>query len=754
MNKKILLILIIFFLSSISYGQSHKKIIIKGNEYIDDEVIYSILGEDFNIESDSDKNIIIKSLYNTGNFKNIIIEETKDSFIINVQENPKIDIVSFYGNKRFKDDEIFSFFKRDKYFKFYNSNNIDHFINEFKKIYFSFGYNKINIEYDILDHPDKSDFVNLDIKITEGKISKINRIYFVGNDYFDKGELLSEIKSKPENFFLIFRNANYKKYQVINDVNRLANLYQDNGFRDIKVEYKTEYINSKNTFNVYFYIDEGQNYDFNEFEVLTKVKIINTEQIDQINSIVKNYYSKHIAKNIYYNVSKIDKLEGILSDYLYEIGLIFFDINVLEKIEENKVNILFKITDSEPKYVNQINIYGNNRTLDKVIRREIAIAEGDAINSDKIRTSNKNLNRLGIFKNVSIKELSKENNNIDLDVNIEEKQTGEFQVGLSVGSYDGLSLATGLKEKNFGGAGRLLDLTINTSDNRTVYNFDITEPYVFNRNMSFIYGINYRELDYGESASYNLTRFSTKTGFEYLLSEDLDHRITLEYSLKDYTITNSASASDDIKNLSGGNADIYLNNSFEYNKLNSFIRPTRGTYFNFLNTISPVTNSDNGSIKNIITHRKYYRYNSNIFSIQSKIGNISSIQNSVIPSDEKFSLGGRWLRGFDSFGIGPRNSRTSYVGGNNLIVSKLDYHRPFFKNAENPVDLNIFIDAGKVFGNKNKPTNATESIRTSYGVGVKFYTPIGPIGFSWAFPISSESYDIERMFVFSIGNIN
>jgi outer membrane protein insertion porin family len=269
--------------------------------------------------------------------------------------------------------------------------------------------------------------------------------------------------------------------------------------------------------------------------------------------------------------------------------------------------------------------------------------------------------------------------------------------------------------------------------------------------LSFIYGINYSEFDYGETSSYDLTNFSTKTGFVYLLSDDLDHKITLEYSLKDYTITNSSTASSDIKKLSGGNADIYLKNSLIYNNLNSFIRPTNGTYLNFQDTFSPITNSDNGSIKNILTYRKYFKYDSNIFSIQSKIGNIFSLQDSTIPSDEKFSLGGRWLRGFDLFGAGPRESRTSYVGGNNLIASKLDYQRPIFKNAENPVDFNLFLDAGKVFGNKTNPTSSNESIRSSYGFGLKWYTIIGPIGFSWGFPISSESYDIERMFIFTLG---
>jgi outer membrane protein insertion porin family len=750
--NKILLILIILLLTSISLAQSQKKLIIKGNLNIDDEVIYSIIGDEIN--SDSDKNKIIKSLYNTGRFKNIKIVEQDENFIIIVEENPKIDRVSFYGNKRFKEEEIFEFFKKDKYFKSYNTKNINQFIVELKEIYYSFGYNKINIDYNIVNHQDKENFVNLEFIISEGKISKINRIYFLGNNTYKKYELLSEIKSKQDNFFLIFRNANFKKYVLKNDINSLSNFYRNNGFRNIKITYKTEYINLKNKFNIYFYINEGLNYNFRQFDVDTQLSNINLNQIDQIETIVNNYYIKFINKKNFYNISKINDLKNNITDYLYNIGLIFFEIEVIEKIEDTNVDILFKIFDSSPKYVNQINIFGNSRTLDKVIRREITVAEGDAINSDKIRTSNKNLKKLRIFKSISIEEKSEKDGSVDLDVNIEEKSTGEFQVGLSIGTYDGASFITGLKEKNFAGAGRHVDFTVNTSNNDTLYNFNITEPYIFNKKMSFLYGINYQELDFSETSSYDLSNFSSEVGIKYLLSEDLDHQVSLEYSLKDYSITNSSTVSNDIKELSGTNIDIYIINNIIYNKLNSFIRPSKGTYLNFHNSVSPITNSDDGTIKNVLTYKKYFNFDPNIISIQTKIGNITSLQGSSIPTDEKFSLGGRWLRGFDLYGAGPRNSRTSYIGGKNLIVSKIDYQRPIFKNSDNPTDLNLFFDVGKVFDNKNIPTNSTESIRSSYGLGIKFYTPIGPIGFSWAYPISSENYDIERMFVFSIGQLN
>ena len=126
-------------------------------------------------------------------------------------------------------------------------------------------------------------------------------------------------------------------------------------------------------------------------------------------------------------------------------------------------------------------------------------------------------------------------------------------------------------------------------------------------------------------------------------------------------------------------------------KLNSFLRPTKGTYFIFDSAISPITNSDNGTFKNIVTHKKYSKFDLNVFSIQTKIGNIFSLQNNEIPVDDKFSLGGRWLRGFDMHGVGPRDSRTSYIGGKNVIAAKFDFQRPIFDNTDNPIDFRTFV---------------------------------------------------------------
>ena len=179
-----------------------------------------------------------------------------------------------------------------------------------------------------------------------------------------------------------------------------------------------------------------------------------------------------------------------------------------------------------------------------------------------------------------------------------------------------------------------------------------------------------------------------------------------------------------------------------------------GNYLNFNNTIETPTSSNNGFVRNIIDIKRYYSNDQSILAFQTKIGNIFSLNNNDILTDDKFSLGGRLLRGFDNYGAGPRNSRTSYVGGNNIFVTKIDYSYEITKNSNFPFYLNIFNDYGLIWENKTKPTNSDNSLRSSAGFGIKYYSPIGPIGFTWGFPIMDEDYDIKRMFLFSIGNID
>jgi Outer membrane protein/protective antigen OMA87 len=283
-----------------------------------------------------------------------------------------------------------------------------------------------------------------------------------------------------------------------------------------------------------------------------------------------------------------------------------------------------------------------------------------------------------------------------------------------------------------------LKALINTTSNKTQFTFEQTDRLFYENNVDITYRSNYKEEDFARASSYKLNTFLTGLGVAYDLNPKLRHSIDFDYVIKDYTVTDSSTVATSIGNSEGENVSFVLRNNLYYSTLNSLMLPKDGNSLNYNNFIETPSSSSNGFVKNIITLKNYNKINNNIISIQAQIGNVISLNDNDILTDDKFSLGGRWLRGFDVYGAGPRNSRTSYVGGNNIITTKFDYSREITKNSDNPLYINLFNDYGLLWENKTKPTNNDNSLRSSFGFGIKYYSIIGPIGFSWGFPVMDE----------------
>ena len=753
MKKFKYIVLILFFSFNVSFANENIKINIINGDNIDEQTIYSIL-DNYNEINDDQLNDIIKKLKKNKYISDVNITKQDNTYIINVSQYKIINDIKFKGLKRFKKDNLNLILPFDEYLKVDDKKQIDKFIKELKELYYSYAYNKINVEYELQNIDDNQNFIDIQFVVNEGKISKINKIKFIGNSFFKKNQLLDKIKSQQRNYLKLRIFNNFKYYVVENDIIRLRNLYLNSGFRDIKIESKTEYLESKNKFNIYFYINEGKSYTFEKFNLIVNLKNINSDQIEEIENNFDNIIEDKFNKDSTFNVSNISAIEKDISELFYDRGYSFFDIKIEEQLNNQNININFIISDSPPKYAKEITITGNKRTLDKVIRRNIHFAEGDPFNDKDITKVNTRLRNLNFFKKIDIDAKKLDDNDYSVNIDVDEQPTGDFQVGVTFGTIEGATLITELNEKNIAGTGRDLSFVVNTSENKSKYKLSTKEPFAFNQPINLLYGVEFSEKDLSSSSSYQVDTLKFDSGINFDISDDLKYGFTINYELKDYTITDSSTAASSIINSSGKNIFINFINNLNYYNLDSFFNPTEGTSLFYQNTTSPSTNSNGSLIKNEIVHRKFIPIDESIFSIQTKLGNITSLENKEILNDNKFSLGGSWLRGFDSYGAGPRNSYTSYQGGNNIIVTKFDYDRPINKISDNPVYLTIFSDVGKVWGNKTDPTSSSESIRSSYGYGIKWYSPIGPLGFSWAFPLQDEDYDIKRSFLFSIGNIN
>ena len=749
-NYKILTIIILnsFILLSSKLAFSNNNLfVIKGNKFTDTNAIVSLLDE---IPKTIDKqysNDIIKILNDSNLFSDVSVNVEDNKFIIIVKEFPNIDNFYFDNNERLKDEDLLLITSQ---LNFTNLNNksLNLFINETKKLYETFGYNNVIIEYREKLYQD-TNTADLYFDIKEGKITKINKIIITGNSIVTSQDIREIIQSKTKSFRNIFANNNYKPQQIERDEFIVSNYYKNIGFLDVMISTKIEYLDNSKV-NIYFDIIEGYKYTLSSIKISDENKILPKFTKDNIYKIIDDSKSNDNT----FSIKKIQELKNNISSLIINEGIDFFEINTLDTLNNKNIDIVFQIRRIDPRYTKQINIVGNNRTFDYVIRRELDIVEGDAIYENQIQNIRNKLISLNLFESVIVKEDIINNSTSNLIIEVNEKQTGTFNAGVSLGTIDGFSIVTGLRERNFYGTGRSLEILLNTSEDKNQFKLITSDRLSYEYDANINYSLNFKQDDFSKTSSYKLDTLSAGTGISYRLNKNLKHNIDLAYVLKDYNVTDSSTVSNSILSSSGTNMSYILENTLIYSSINPGFISKKGNYLNYNNVIETPTGSKNGFIKNTITFKKYHNYNKNIFGLQTKLGNMFSLNNDDILTDDKFSLGGRWLRGFDSYGVGPRNSRTSYVGGNNIAAAKLDYSYELSNQSNFPIFLNIFNDYGLVWENNTRPTHSDNNLRSSAGFGIKYYSPIGPIGFTWGFPLMEEEYDIKRMFLFSIGNID
>ena len=746
--QKVILISLLFFISLFKTVLANDDLfIIQGNNFTDSNVIISLLK---NIPENLDEeysNEIIKVLNESNLFSDVRVKFIDNKYNIIVKEYPNIKKIYFENNERLEDEEL-RIIASDLNLINLNNKSLSLFIDETKKIYESFGYNNIEIDYYEKYYED-TNTVDLYFNISEGEITKINKIIINGNKSILADDIRDILKSKTKSIVNIFANNNFKKINIEGDKYIIENFYKNNGFLDVKVETQIEYLKT-NKVNIYFIITEGETYSLSTLKFIDENNILNSKILESINREIDLF----LLSQTFFSMEKIQELKKEISSLIIKNGIDYFEISLYEKKDNKSIEVLFQIKSVTPKYTNQINITGNSRTFDYVIRRELDVVEGDTIYQNQIQKIREKLTSLRLFESVIVKEEVLDDDRVNVIIEVEEKQTGTFNAGVSIGTLDGFAIVTGLRENNFYGTGRSLDFLVNTSDDQNQFKLVTSDRLSYENDANISYSINYKQQDFSKSSSYKLDTLSSGVGINYKLNNNLFHNIDLEYVLKDYSITNSTSVSNSILNSSGANISYLVKNNLRFSTLNRGFISKKGNYLNFNNTIETPTSSNNGFMRNILTLKKYYNKNNYIFSMQARLGNIISLSNNDILTDDKFALGGRWLRGFDSYGAGPRNSRNSYVGGNNLAVTKFDYSYELTKNSNFPIYINFFNDYGLLWENKTTPTNSDNSLRSSAGIGFKYYSPVGPIGFTWGFPLIEKEYDIKRMFLFSVGNID
>ena len=730
--------IILFFLISPNFALSQfniKEIIVSGNSEVSAETIIAISGlSNSNNMSANSINEGFRRLSDSGLFQNVVLNPVGTRLIISVVENPIISNVDFEGNKIFKDQFLFSIISSQSRTPF-SKGIIDEDIRKILQIYREKGRFKATIvpQKVLL----KEGGIGLIFSINEGPRTEIKSINFIGNKEFNDSRLRSVIESSQKSLFsFISTSDDYSELRQEKDRKLLEEFYSDKGFANAKVKSSVGTLSDDGkSFNITYTIFEGNRTSISEVKFENK---ISTLDLSDIRYLVKT------KKGDLYVGSEIEKIRKSLEKKVIDLGFPFAKVS-LKKIninEKQSVDIVFMIFNGPSLYVERIDIKGNNQTLDKVIRREFSISEGDAFNPALIRKSEEKLRALGFFKNLSVSVLpGSSSDKAVVTVDVEEAPTGSLNFGAGYSTDTELSGTISLSERNFLGKGQRLLFEVLTSESNKSIKFGFTEPALLNRDLSASIDLTYLDLEPRQS-SFTSNESSIRTGFGFKLGNDT-RLITSLKILEEKISVPISSNSLILKEDQGKISKSELSFDYLIDGRDSIIKPKNGFLLRSDITISGL-GSRNSYIKGSARGKIYNSFFDDLITVTGELeGGFMQMQNGFSRTVDRFSLGGRSLRGFQYGQIGPREGDEP-LGGENYAVSRIEANFPIGLPKELGFYGGIFAEAGSLWGlnydkekieiDANDLKSVDSKIRSSVGFTLYWSTPIGPLQFNWAKP--------------------
>ena len=748
---KILSLLFLIFIFSINfvYAQNSNDIIsdikIEGNQRVELDTIYSYLkvskGENFDIDK---LNNSLKNLYSTGFFSDVNIMRDNSIVIIKVVENPIINRVVFEGNNEIDNDVLASEVSL-KSRNLFTRTKIQEDVQRILSLYRNEGSLSTTVKPNIISLDQNR--VDIVFEINEGENTVINSITFNGNKNFSDRRLRDTIITRQTRWYSILSsNDKYDPQQIQVDENLLRKFYKDNGYADVSIEPAVAQLDrEKDGFNIIYSIDEGKKYVYGDIEVSSNISEID---IDIIKIGLK------IEEGDVYSAGKIENTIKIINKLVIEQGFPFTEtFPEVDRVENtNNLSVLFRINQADKKYVDRIIIRGNERTLDKVIRRNIRLAEGDAYVSSLLARSKTLITNLGFFAKVDLTENSTaKQGTTDIIVDVQETSTGELSFGGGYSSQVGGLLNIGISERNFMGKGQKISLVSKFSEREADYTFSFSEPYFLNRDLYASTNLYNNKIDYKES-SYELSRQGFNLSGNFTLDEFI--RQSLRYSLEVRELTPRSGASASIISEKGETVLSELSTSINIDTTDNRNMPTEGYSLAIASSFAGLGGDKEFlRINNNANYYKSFNEESIILNVGYDAGVIIGLDQDILISDRYF-LGGNSFRGFDQSGLGPRDSNNSdSLGGNLFYTGSIKASFGIGLPPELGVKGNWFATAGSLTGidKSSVSYNDDASIRLSSGVGISWNSPFGPISVIFSQAILKEDYDRTESVSFGIG---
>ncbi|MCB1354690.1 MAG: outer membrane protein assembly factor BamA [Rhodobacteraceae bacterium] len=734
---------------------------VAGNQRIEAETVRSFAGIEAGQQlTPQEINIAVRKLYDTGLFEKVDISPEAGRLVITVAENPIINQIAFEGNDGLDDEALLAAIQLRPRLA-YSVEAAEADALSITNAYRQSGRYAAEVNPVIIRRPDNR--VDLVFEIYEGRNTKVQRVNFIGNNVYSDRRLLRVIQTNQTTWLSFLLGGNtYDQDRLEVDSQLLRQFYLDRGYYDFRVLSATsELARERSGFFLAFTVSEGQQYRFGKIGVSSAIPGLPAEQFQPL-------LAPLLGGGIY-NGSEVDKVVERISYIAGQQGYAFVDIQpkVTKDAANRILDITFELSPAERIFIERIDISGNTRTLDRVIRRQFQVVEGDAFNTREIRGAEDRIRGLGYFKNVAVNVRDGSGSGRAIvDVQVEEQPTGSLSIGGAFSTSEGVTAQIGITERNFLGRGQTVSATISANTEYGNFDFGFAEPELFDRDLLAGFNIYYRTRNLSEQTfRQSNIGFEPRVGFP--ISEN--GRLTIKYRISSDDISDVADdTSEIIINEEGALLTSALGFTYTFDKRNSVVDPSAG----FILTLNQEFAGLGGDVTHSKTQGTARAYTSFfdedlILSAALEGGAIFSKQGTRII--DRFNAGGDSFRGFERNGLGPRDycdygeclppqqnmEVDEALGGNYYGILRFDASFPLGLPQEYGIYGGVFADMGSLWGlddvdGSMGTVDADMHLRASTGVSLFVNTPFAPLRFNYAFPLKKEDYDKTERFRFSL----
>jgi len=736
-------------------GPIIERILVEGAQRIEPDTIRTYLrvteGDAF---EPSRIDASLKALFSTGLFADVSLRREGNDLVVVVVENPIINRVAFEGNKRIDNEQLDAEVQMRPRVVFTRAKVQDD-VKRILDVYRRSGRYAVSVDPKIIELPQNR--VDLVFEIDEGPATYVRRVTFVGNSAFSDSSLREVVSTKEERWYRLLSSSDtFDPDRLTFDRELLRRFYLANGYADFEVRSAVaELTPDRESFFLTFTVDEGDRYRVGSVAVETTLEDLTPEMLMP---------SVELAEGDWYDADRVEETVANITEAVGALGYAFVDVRprVERDRETDTIDLTFDVREGPRVFVQRIDIEGNVRTLDEVIRREFELVEGDAFNSAKLRRSRQRIRDLGFFERVEVtnEPVVDQPDQTVIKVDVEEQSTGELTFGVGWSSNVGAMVEVGVRERNLLGRGQDLSARISWAQRRSEIDLSFTEPYFLDRPIAAGFDLFATEEDLDDESSHQVRQQGGALRFGYEYSSRWRH--DFKYTLRRQEIFDvDDDASLFIKEQEGIEVLSMVGHTLTYDTRDSRLIPTEGYRFRIGNDIAGL-GGDARFLRTDVEGSYHFPLGDElnwdpewVIGVRGHAGYIVGLSKDVTIRHRYF-LGGNNLRGFAQSGASARDRATDdALGGNWMVDGSLELRVPLGLPEELGLGAKIFTDwgmAGEPDGVPNDQLDYSTALRGSVGMGFLWSSPVGPVNVEMALPVVKEPFDEEEFFRLSFGS--